>query len=73
MYLTQYVLFGIAISEKSGIYLLALQLFLNNGFKSIVPALFGVVTGFLYARDILRVQRLRLPAFLEVFYCNFLS
>ena len=57
---------GIQVSEKSGIYLLALQLFFNAGFQSIIPALIGLLTGYLYSRDFLRVQKYRLPAFFEV-------
>lgn len=62
----QYVLAGITFSEKSGIYLLAAQLFFSNGWESIVASLIALSFGFLYSQNIVRIQQFRLPAVIEV-------
>eukprot|EP01040_Poterioochromonas_malhamensis_P001368 gene1368-1449_t len=68
VYMTQYVFMGIEFSEKSGIYLLALQLFFSNGIKTIFPSLVGLLVGYLYARNTFKVQKLLLPSFFEKFF-----
>jgi hypothetical protein len=64
----QYVLAGITFSEKSGIYLLAAQLFFSNGWESIVASLIALSFGFLYSQNIVRIQQFRLPAVIENFF-----
>jgi hypothetical protein len=67
MYMTQYVLLGIEFSEKSGIYLLSLQLLLSDGIKSLLPSLAGIITGYFYYRNYCGIQqRLKLPKFFDV-------
>jgi hypothetical protein len=67
MYMTQYVLLGIEFSEKSGIYLLSVQLLLCDGIKSVLPSLAGIITGYLYYRNYCGLQqRLVLPKFFDV-------
>jgi membrane associated rhomboid family serine protease len=62
----QYVLLGISFSEKSGIYLLAAQLFFSDGWESMVASLIALSFGFLYSQNIVRIQQFRLPSVVEV-------
>jgi hypothetical protein len=66
IYQNQYVLAGISFSEKSGIYLLAAQLLFSDGLESIVAGLIALSFGLIYSQNLVRVQRFRLPAFIEV-------
>lgn len=65
LYMTQYVLFGLEFSEKSGIYLLALQLFFSDGIRSAIAAFSGILAGYLYYKNVFLVQRYRLPKVFE--------
>lgn len=66
IYQNQYVLAGISFSEKSGIYLLAAQLLFSDELESIVAGLIALSFGLIYSQNLVRVQRFRLPAFIEV-------
>ncbi len=66
IYQNQYVLAGISFSEKSGIYLLAAQLLFSDGLESVVAGLIALSFGLIYSQNLVRVQRFRLPAFIEV-------
>lgn len=66
IYSNQYVLAGLTFSEKSGIYLLAAQLFFSDGLSSIAAAVIALIFGFLYSQNNLGLQRFRLPKFIEV-------
>jgi len=55
----------IAISEKSWIYLLALQLLFSNGLSSVSAAVGGLLAGALYEQDGFNIQSWRLPTAIE--------
>lgn len=76
IYTSQYILFGLSFSEKSWIYLIAIQLLLSQGIQSFTVGLCGLVSGYIYDRDGFGFQSYRLPKFIEVgnyldilFYC----
>lgn len=54
------------LSEKSWIYLLALQLLFSDGVPSVVSALSGLLAGYLYQSDTYGFQNFRLPGIIEV-------
>lgn len=54
------------LSEKSWIYLLAMQLLLSDGVPSVVSGLSGLLAGYIYQHDAYGFQNLRLPAIVEV-------
>ncbi len=64
--MTQYVCFGLEFSEKSWIYLLAVQMFFGEGLSSVIAGINGLLVGMLYDRNFFGIQKLRLPALLEV-------
>jgi hypothetical protein len=53
--------FGVAFSEKSLAYLVGLQLMLNDGWHSAIPALSGLVCGVTFASGALGIDQLRFP------------
>jgi membrane associated rhomboid family serine protease len=62
----QYSLFGLAVSEKSWTYLLALQLVLGENISSIIASLAGLIAGYLYIQDhTKKLQKFRLPRSIE--------
>ena len=67
---TEFSLLGVGFSEKSWTYLLGLQLSLSQGLRSLLPSLIGLLFGYLYIKNILFVQKFRLPKFLEVSVIN---
>lgn len=69
--MTQYVCFGVEFSEKSWVYLLALQLMLGEGAGSVVASLIGLLTGYLYDINLFGLQKIRLPSFLDVSCSSF--
>lgn len=68
--MTQYVCFGLEFSEKSWIYLLAVQMLFGEGLGSIIAGLNGLLVGILYDRNVFGLQKLRLPVFIEVRIMN---
>lgn len=60
---------GVQLSEKSIIYVFALQLCFGAGFSSLLSSLSGLVTGYAYRSDGLGLQNLRLPKMIEVALC----
>jgi hypothetical protein len=66
--MTQYVCFGLEFSEKSWIYLLALQMLFGEGLGSLIAGSNGLLVGILYDRNLFGLQKLRLPVFVEVRY-----
>ena len=57
---------GITLSDKSLMYLVGAQLFVCQGSRSGVPAVCGLLAGFLYLSDTVPLlRRLALPKFLE--------
>jgi hypothetical protein len=57
---------GVAVSEKSWVYLLALQMALSDGAGSLLAAGSGLAAGLLYLREGSPLQRFRLPVAVEV-------
>lgn len=57
---------GLDFSEKSWVYLLALQLLFSEGVSSITAGALGTLAGYIYDTNSFGIQRFRLPAFLEV-------
>ena len=64
---TQYSFAGFDLSEKSWIYLLALQLILSDGVPSMVSASAGWLAGYTYEKDGYGMQNWRLPRVIEVY------
>lgn len=56
----------IELSEKTGLYLILLQLAISERFASLLPAFVGLLTGMAYEYDFLGMKRFRLPSFLEI-------
>jgi len=54
------------MSEKSGIYLLAVQVLFSHGLSSLLAGLIGFLTGYLYDVDGMGLQKFRFPVFIEV-------
>jgi hypothetical protein len=66
LHATQYSFAGLDLSEKSWIYLLAMQLMVSDGVPSIAAASTGLLAGYLYETDGFGLQSWRLPGFIEV-------
>ena len=60
-------LFGLRLSEKTWVYLLAAQLALSEGTSSVAAALSGVIAGAVYISHS-NLQSFRLPRFIEVIF-----
>jgi hypothetical protein len=65
---SEYTLLGVGFSEKSWIYVLAMQLLFSEGIHSIIPAVIGLGVGYSYGHDVLSLQQFRLPRIVEVLY-----
>ena len=65
---SSYGLFGLTISEKTWVYLLALIFGLSELLNTIVPAFVGMFIGYLYNNNLLGIQSFRLPAFLDFLF-----
>jgi hypothetical protein len=63
---TEFRVLGIAVSEKSWVYVLAAQMALSDGAGSLLAAGSGLVAGLLYLREGSVLQRFRLPSTVEV-------
>ena len=61
-----YQFLGLILSEKSWVYLLATQLLLSGGLRSLVPAISGYLVGHTYNLDYCSMQTYRFPRFIEV-------
>ncbi len=59
---------GLRFSDKSLVYVLALQLALSGGLRSALPALAGLLFGLVYGTDALRINRLRVPRPIRTFF-----
>lgn len=62
---TQYKMFGFSLSEKTWVYALCAQLLLSDGLSSVISGLSGLLAGYLYMTDDLKLQQFRLPAAVE--------
>jgi hypothetical protein len=60
-------IFGVSFSDKSFTYFLALQMMLNSGLASVLPATSGLVLGLLYTANVLYLSSFRLPKALTSF------
>lgn len=67
---SRYAFFGIAFSEKTWMYLLALQLLVSEGLDSIAAGFCGFLAGYLYDHDSIGLQKLRLPQAVQVCFCS---
>lgn len=54
------------LSEKTWIYALCLQLLLSDGLSSVASGLSGLLAGYLYMSDDVKLQNFRLPSVVEV-------
>lgn len=61
---------GLEFSEKSWVYLLALQLLFSEGSSSLISGLVGLSVGYLYERNGFGIQKLRMPAMIMVNICE---
>lgn len=53
---------GVTITDKTFTYILGLQLALNDGLQSLVPAAAGLAAGAMYRSDVLGLRRFLIPA-----------
>lgn len=60
-----YKIFGLSLSSKSLLYLLAAQLFFAQPPKSIVSAVCGLLAGLLYTNNFLGSQQWRFPKLVQ--------
>ena len=56
---------GINFSDKSFTYILGLQLMVNSGWRSIIPALTGIAAGSMFLSDALPFSSMAMPGFLS--------
>jgi len=66
LHYSQYAIGGLELSEKSWVYLLALQLMFSDGVPSVAAAVPGLMAGCLYEMDGFGFQEYRIPAQIEV-------
>ncbi|KAI3993984.1 hypothetical protein MKX01_002997 [Papaver californicum] len=65
---TRFRIFGVSISDKSFIYLAGLQLLFSSWKRSILPGICGILAGSLYRLNILRIRKIKFPAFIASFF-----
>ncbi|MCL7021983.1 hypothetical protein MKW94_012137 [Papaver nudicaule] len=65
---TRFRIFGVSISDKSFIYLAGLQLLFSSWKRSILPGICGILAGSLYRLNILRIRKIKFPAFVASFF-----
>ncbi|RZC82783.1 hypothetical protein C5167_045570 [Papaver somniferum] len=65
---TRFRIFGVSISDKSFIYLACLQLLFSSWKRSILPGICGILAGSLYRLNILRIRKIKFPAFIASFF-----
>ncbi|XP_024032123.1 rhomboid-like protein 20 [Morus notabilis] len=61
---TRFRVFGVRFSDKSFIYLAGLQLLLSSWKRSILPGVCGILAGFIYRLNILRIRKAKFPEFI---------
>ncbi|EPS70361.1 hypothetical protein M569_04400, partial [Genlisea aurea] len=61
---TRFRVFSLSFSDKTFIYLAGLQLFLSSWKRSMLPGICGIIAGGLYRLNLLRIRRLKFPAFI---------
>jgi membrane associated rhomboid family serine protease len=54
---TRFKVFGAHFSDKSFVYLAGLQLLLSSWKRSLVPGICGMIAGFIYKSNVLRIRR----------------
>ncbi|KAI7901126.1 uncharacterized protein BX663DRAFT_515028 [Cokeromyces recurvatus] len=57
--------FGIIMTNKFFLYVLALQMALSQSFSTVIPAVCGIFSGALYRTDIVKIKRWRFPVLLQ--------
>ncbi|XP_026417939.1 rhomboid-like protein 20 [Papaver somniferum] len=65
---TRFRIFGVSISDKSFIYLAGLQLLFSSWKRSILPGICGILAGSFYRLNILRIRKIKFPAFIASFF-----
>eukprot|EP00268_Persea_americana_P054866 TRINITY_DN632_c1_g1_i1.p1 TRINITY_DN632_c1_g1~~TRINITY_DN632_c1_g1_i1.p1 ORF type:complete len:296 (+),score=23.20 TRINITY_DN632_c1_g1_i1:359-1246(+) len=65
---TRFNVFGFHFSDKSFIYLAAVQLLLSSWKKSILPGLCGVLAGSMYRCNVFGIRKMKLPQFITAFF-----
>ncbi|CAM6032750.1 unnamed protein product [Sphagnum compactum] len=58
---TRFKVFGVHFSDKSFVYLAGLQLLLSSWKRSLVPGICGMIAGFIYKSNVLRIRRAKFP------------
>ncbi|CAK9231635.1 unnamed protein product [Sphagnum troendelagicum] len=58
---TRFKVFGGHFSDKSFVYLAGLQLLLSSWKRSLVPGICGIIAGFIYKSNVLRIRRAKFP------------
>ncbi|KAI7865910.1 hypothetical protein BDF14DRAFT_1819181 [Spinellus fusiger] len=58
----RFKVFGIVLSNKTPLYVLALELALSQGFHTLVPSLCGALAGLLYRVNVAHIRQWRFPS-----------
>jgi len=69
----QFKIFGVTMSDKIWVYAIAMQLALSYTPATLLPALLGIITGYIYRSDILQLKGWRVPYKLVNFSRNWIQ
>ncbi|KAJ3669193.1 hypothetical protein LUZ60_011143 [Juncus effusus] len=70
---SKFRVFTLNLSDKSFIYLAGLQLLFSSGKQSLVPGIFGIITGCFYRLNTFGIRRFKLPDTLTSLFSNMTS
>ncbi|KAI9476478.1 MAG: hypothetical protein EXX96DRAFT_577313 [Benjaminiella poitrasii] len=65
--------FGVVMTNKLFLYILALQMALSQSFATIIPAICGILAGVLYRTDVINIKRWRFPIVLQRIVVKFIK
>lgn len=66
-------IFGIVMSNKLFLYVLALQVAFSQSFETLTPAICGILSGALYRTDIGNIKQWRFPAWIQRLTIRFIK
>ncbi|KAI8082484.1 uncharacterized protein B0P05DRAFT_537243 [Gilbertella persicaria] len=66
-------IFGVVMSDKLFLYVLALQMAFSQSYQTLIPALCGVLSGALYRTDIGNMKQWRFPSLLQKMIVRFVK
>ncbi|KAI8983534.1 hypothetical protein BDB01DRAFT_791176 [Pilobolus umbonatus] len=66
-------IFGVVVTDKLFLYILAFQLAISQSMETIIPTLCGLFTGLLYRTDIGNIKQWRFPLFMQNMAIKFIK